>query len=108
MPRSNRPKRNPFADDYRPYGTNEGPRGNPQQWKAAYEERMSGAQAGAVLSGSTETPYSILGIQPGASFADIKRAYRKAVFQVHPDHGGKQEDFIRINAAYSILMEEFD
>jgi DnaJ-class molecular chaperone len=108
MPRPTKPKRDPFADDYRPYGTNDGPRGTPAQWKAAYEDRVSAKEAEAVLTGSSGTPYSILEILPGATLMDIKKAYRKLVMKVHPDHGGTDEAFKRVNAAYSLLMSEFD
>jgi curved DNA-binding protein len=45
-------------------------------------------------------PYSILGVTPGASDAEIKSAYRKLVKEHHPDTGGDGERFAQINAAY--------
>lgn len=32
-----------------------------------------------------ETPYQVLGISPEASMEDIKAAYKKALFEYHPD-----------------------
>lgn len=47
--------------------------------------------------------YSILGVQKGASEDEIKKAYRKAAHQHHPDKGGDQEKFKEINEAYQVL-----
>lgn len=103
-----KPKKNPFAADYAPYGTYTGEPGNPRQWKAAYSERMSAKEADEVLSGTTDTIHAILGLKIGATQDEIKAAFRAMVFKVHPDHGGDAAAFIRVKAAYSKLMEEFD
>ena len=51
--------------------------------------------------------YAVLDVSPKATDEEIKRAYRKLVFQFHPDVNrgdSKAEDKIReINAAYEIL-----
>lgn len=51
--------------------------------------------------------YAVLGVAPGASDEEIKKAYRKLVFQYHPDRNpnDKQaEAKIReINAAYEVI-----
>jgi len=47
--------------------------------------------------------YSILGVQKGASEEEIKKAYRKAAHQHHPDKGGDQEKFKEVNEAYQVL-----
>ncbi|MCH8042052.1 MAG: DnaJ domain-containing protein [Nitrospinae bacterium] len=51
--------------------------------------------------------YVTLGVSPAASDEEIKKTYRKLVFQYHPDRnqGGKEaEEKIReINAAYEVL-----
>jgi DnaJ-class molecular chaperone len=53
-------------------------------------------------------PYEILGIQPGASEADIKKAYRECARRSHPDKGGTEEEFKKINEAYTQLMKGED
>lgn len=52
--------------------------------------------------------YKILGIQSGASDAEMKKAYRKLAMQYHPDRNpGKEEwanqKFKEINEAYGVL-----
>lgn len=50
------------------------------------------------------TPETILGIIPGATKEDIKRAYREKVKEIHPDNGGSTEKFEEVTAAYNTLM----
>lgn len=47
--------------------------------------------------------YSVLGVPKGASDEDIKRAYRKLAMKHHPDRGGDQNQFQRIQEAYATL-----
>ena len=49
------------------------------------------------------SPHAILGVKPGASPDEIRRAYRRRVKEAHPDHGGTEQEFIRIQAAYEML-----
>jgi curved DNA-binding protein len=47
--------------------------------------------------------YSILGVPRGASDEDIKKAYRKLAMKHHPDRGGDQNQFQKIQEAYATL-----
>jgi DnaJ-class molecular chaperone len=47
--------------------------------------------------------YSILGIARNASPEQIKKAYKKASMQHHPDRGGNQDEFVKVQQAYEIL-----
>jgi hypothetical protein len=51
-------------------------------------------------------PYRTLGLAPGASVPEIKRAYRRLVKEHHPDSAGSDElpRFLSIQAAYEMLM----
>jgi molecular chaperone DnaJ len=52
--------------------------------------------------------YDILGVERGASDADIKRAFRKLAQQWHPDvnrDAGADERFKEINEAYQVLSD---
>jgi molecular chaperone DnaJ len=51
--------------------------------------------------------YRILGVGAGAAPADIKRAYRRIAFRVHPDVGNRPdaERFREIHEAYEVLSD---
>jgi len=48
--------------------------------------------------------YETLGIQPGASKEDIKKAHRALAMKHHPDRGGDEEKFKEVTEAYEILI----
>lgn len=49
--------------------------------------------------------YSILGVSKNASQDEIRKAYKKQSMQHHPDRGGDEEQFKRVNEAYSTLKD---
>ena len=53
-----------------------------------------------------ESPFEILGIDSDASDAEITRAYRRRVKEVHPDHGGSASEFQAVQTAYARLRGE--
>jgi DnaJ like chaperone protein len=69
----------------------------------------TGAPGGPV---DAERYYTILGLAPGVSFAEVKTAYRKLSMQYHPDKVGHlgeefkkvaEEKMKEINSAYEFL-----
>ncbi len=48
--------------------------------------------------------YSILGLSAHATPAEVKAAYRRRVTEAHPDQGGSTAEFIKVRAAYEILL----
>ena len=73
----------PFFKDY---FFNEGPRDYPLEFEEVDED-----------------PYFVLGVERGATQAEIKKQFYKLAREHHPDKGGTHEDFIRIKEAYEIL-----
>lgn len=49
--------------------------------------------------------YSTLGVKKSASQDDIRKAYKKACMQHHPDRGGDEEKIKEINEAYNTLKD---
>lgn len=58
---------------------------------------------------SQEDYYQVLGVAPGATDEEIKKAYRKLALETHPDRNpgdaGAEERFKRISEAYGVLMD---
>lgn len=53
-----------------------------------------------------EDLYKILGISRKASQDEIKKAYRALSKEHHPDKGGNEEQFVKIQQAYEVLSDE--
>jgi curved DNA-binding protein CbpA len=54
------------------------------------------------------TNHEILGIKPGATKEEIKKAYYKLAHIYHPDKGGDPKRFIEITKAYEALKNQSD
>ena len=66
--------------------------------------RDRGSAAGAGGSMSRDQAYEVLGLQPGASEAEIRDAHRKLLMANHPDKGGSNFIAAQINQAKDVLL----
>jgi molecular chaperone DnaJ len=50
--------------------------------------------------------YEVLGVKKDASADEIKKAFRRAAIEHHPDKGGDESKFKEINEAYEVLKDD--
>lgn len=69
-----------------------------------------GPTGGASMRGNSGMPPGdarrTLGVEAGVSESDLKSAYRERVKETHPDSGGDEEEFKRVNRAYETLKDD--
>ena len=88
----------------------------PDNWEEYVNAHRSDRTRGPASGSSRgKDPYAVLGIDRGASDAEVKRAYRKLMSQHHPDKLGNVPDELKrraeersrdINAAYEQVRSE--
>lgn len=79
----------------------------PSQGREARGSATDESARGHDGKGDTEDPYSVLGIQPGASTEEVHRAYRREMAKYHPDrvsHLG--EELQRVAHRKSLQIQE--
>lgn len=76
-------------------------------WREHFQEDAATGRRGGVSSDamSKQEAYEVLGVQPGASADDIRRAHRTLMKKIHPDKGGTTQMAARVNQARDILLE---
>jgi len=87
-----------FDKGYAPYGTTAA-RGSADAWRRAFRE-ASEVRTTPLPSSLGGGPFAVLGIEPGVTLAEARRAYRRLALVTHPDRGGSAEDFRRVQEAW--------
>lgn len=75
-------------------------------WREHVDADVGAGQGGAPGTGAMteKEAYQILGLEAGASTADIRKAHRRLMQRVHPDLGGSSFLASRINQAKDFLL----
>ncbi len=85
-----------WRDDVAGAGTGAGPGAG-----HGAEESAPSSASGAM---DEATAWSVLGLAPGASDAEIKAAHRRLMTKLHPDHGGSSYLAAQLNQAKDLLL----
>jgi hypothetical protein len=73
-----------------------------------WRDDFAGGQGAPPRAGSddmtVEEAYEVLGLEPGASEAQVRAAHHRLMMQLHPDHGGTDYLATKINRARDVLL----
>lgn len=79
-------------------------------WRDNAQADESGGLRGAPGSGAMtkEEAYKVLGLEAGASAADVRKSHRRLMQRLHPDLGGSSFLAARINEAKDVLLSDHE
>jgi hypothetical protein len=73
-----------------------------------WRDDFAGGQGAPPRAGGSdmtvEEAYEVLGLEPGASEAQVRAAHHRLMMQLHPDHGGTDYLATKINRARDVLL----
>jgi hypothetical protein len=79
-------------------------------WRDGVDADVGAGERVAPSAGAMteQEAYQILGLEAGATAADIRKAHRRLMQRVHPDLGGSSFLAARINEAKDVLLNGHD
>jgi hypothetical protein len=78
---------------------------DPGGFGRATGSRPEGALDTPTMLGPSADALETLGLNWPCSIAQARGAYHRLALQAHPDHGGRPEDFIRLQFAYRAVID---
>ena len=72
----------------------------------SHPKLLTSNQSGLVRQNTQNNLYNVLGLSPGASQENIKRAYINLAKRYHPNKGGNANEFRRITNARNKLLQK--
>ena len=71
-----------------------------------YRRRASAAPPASTADMTVEEAYAVLGLQPDADEAAVRKAHRRLIKQLHTDQGGTDYLASKINRARDVLLRQ--
>ena len=79
---------------------------HPNDWRDLAGEVGSKSDGVAGEAMTADEAYQVLGLKPGSSTDEIKKAHKKLMSKIHPDHGGSTYLATKINQAKDFLLRQ--
>lgn len=73
-------------------------------WREYFEETVGASDRPKTEADQNAEAYAILGLRPGATADEIRKAHRELMKGVHPDHGGSSYLAAKVNEARDRLL----
>jgi hypothetical protein len=74
-------------------------------WREYFEQTADASAAPATPADADAEAYAVLGLKPGATAEEIKKAHRELMKGIHPDHGGSSYLAAKVNEARDRLLK---